>query len=60
MAGWESPLASIEINSNAKLLSVLLKIKYLGFSGSPSAKEPVCQGKRQKRHVFGPWVGKIP
>jgi len=23
-------------------------------------KEPICQGRRGKRHRFDPWVGKIP
>ena len=30
-----------------------------GFPGA-SDKEPTCQWKRQKRHGFNSWVGKIP
>ena len=32
----------------------------MGFPGGTSGKEPACQRKRQKRHSFDPWVGKIP
>ena len=32
----------------------------LGFPGGASDKEPTCQCRRQKRHQFNPWVGKIP
>ena len=31
-----------------------------GFPGDTSGKEPACQCRRHKRHVFDPWVGKIP
>ena len=31
-----------------------------GFPGGASGKEPACQGRRQKRLRFDPWVGKIP
>ena len=30
-----------------------------GFPGVASGKEPVCQGRRCKRHRFDPWVRKI-
>ena len=30
------------------------------FPGGPNGKEPICQGRRCKRHQFNPWVGKIP
>ena len=32
----------------------------VGFPGGISGKEPSCQCRRQKRHKFDPWVGKIP
>ena len=32
----------------------------VGFPGGISGKEPSCQCRRQKRHKFNPWVGKIP
>ena len=32
----------------------------LGFPGGASGKEHTCQCKRCKRHMFDPWVGKIP
>ena len=32
----------------------------LGFPGSSSDKEPICQCRRHKRHGFNPWVRKIP
>ena len=32
----------------------------LGFPGGASDKEPACQSRRQERHRFDPWVGKIP
>ena len=32
----------------------------LGFPGGAIDKEPACQCKRLKRHMFDPWVGKIP
>ena len=31
----------------------------LSFPGGASGKEPTCQSRRQKRHGFNPWVGKI-
>ena len=31
-----------------------------GFPGGTSGKEPACQCRRQERHSFNPWVGKIP
>ena len=53
----------------AHLLEFLMKItfkylkkinRYLGFPGSASGKEPICQCKKYKRHGFDPWVRKIP
>ena len=32
----------------------------LGFPGATSGKEPACQCRRHKRHMFDPWVRKIP
>ena len=32
----------------------------LGFPGSTSGKEPICQCRRHKRHRFNPWIRKIP
>ena len=32
----------------------------MGFPGGASGKEPTCQCRRQKRHGFSAWVGKIP
>ena len=29
------------------------------FPGGASDKEPACQCRRHKRHVFNPWVGKV-
>ena len=31
-----------------------------GFPSGASSKEPSCQCRRHKRHVFDPWVRKIP
>ena len=31
-----------------------------GFADGASGKEPGCQCRRQKRHMFDPWVRKIP
>ena len=31
-----------------------------GFPGGANAKEPTCQCRRQKKHGFISWVGKIP
>ena len=33
---------------------------HLGFPGGTSGKEPVCQCRRLRGHVFDPWVGKMP
>ena len=33
---------------------------YMGIPGGASDKEPACQCRRQERHGFTPWVGKIP
>ena len=35
-------------------------IKYEGFPGDVSGKEPACQCRRHKRLGFNPWVRKIP
>ena len=32
----------------------------LGFPGGTCGKEPVCQGRRCKRHGFAPWVQEDP
>ena len=32
----------------------------MGFPGNTSGKEPSCLCRRQMRHGFGPWIGKIP
>ena len=32
----------------------------VGFPSGTIGKEPSCQCRRQKRHRFDPWVGKIP
>ena len=31
-----------------------------GSAGRDSVKEPACQCRRQKRHGFDLWVGKVP
>ena len=31
-----------------------------GFPGGPRGEEPACRCRRQKRHGFDPWVGKVP
>ena len=31
-----------------------------GFLGGTRDKESTCQYRRHKKHVFDPWVGKIP
>ena len=36
------------------------KMQHLGFPGSASCKEPICQWRSLKRHGFDPWVGDIP
>jgi len=35
-------------------------MKYRGFPGGASGKEPACQCKRYKRNRFDPWVRNIP
>ena len=32
----------------------------MGFPGGASGKEPAYQCRRQKRHMFDPWIGRIP
>ena len=32
----------------------------MGFPGSASGKEPICQCRRHKRLGFNPWARKIP
>ena len=39
---------------------LLLLDWHAGFPGGAIDKEPACQCKRLKRHMFDPWVGKIP
>ena len=31
----------------------------MGLPGGASGKEPACQCKRHRRHMFDPWVRKI-
>ena len=33
---------------------------YIGFVGGAGSKESACQCRRRKRHMFNPWVRKIP
>lgn len=30
----------------------------MDFPGGANDKEPVCQCRRNERHVFNPWIGK--
>ena len=41
-------------------MSILIENVYIDFPGGASDKELKCQCRRQKRHGFNPWVGKIP
>ena len=41
-------------------MSILIENVYVDFRGGTSDKELDCQCRRQKRHEFSPWVGKIP
>ena len=52
--GEEGLIQTLEIKN-----SFMVKLA-LGFSVGASDKEPTCQCRRQKRHQFNPWVGKIP
>ena len=52
------PLYEIKSSQMAKF--IVLTRDYLGFLGSTSGKEPICQCRRCKKHGFNPWVGKIP
>ena len=40
--------------------SFAFQYKEGGFPGGSSGKEPTCQCRRHSRHIFDPWVGKIP
>ena len=40
-------------------MSILIENVYIDFPGGASDKELNCQCRRQKRHGFNPWVGKI-
>ena len=52
-------IVSCPVESFSKyLLSDILAC--LGFPGGASGKELTCQCRRNKRHWFNPWVGKIP
>ena len=39
---------------------LLIPRRNRGFPGGTSGPEPTCKYRRHKRHMFGPWVGKIP
>ena len=32
----------------------------MGFPAGTGGKEHACQCKKQKKHGFNPWIGKIP
>ena len=38
----------------------LLRLAALRIPGGTHGKEPTCQCRKHKRHVFDPWVWKIP
>ena len=40
-------------------LNSLLTLFHRGFPGGASGKEPACWCRRQERHEFNRWVGKI-
>ena len=48
------------IYSLKHIKSMCCSIRNTGFPGGASGKEPTCQCRRQKRHGFAPWIGKIP
>ena len=51
-----SPWFDTSLIINNKYILILL---YSSFPGGGNGKEPACQFRRQKRHRFNPWVGKI-
>ena len=46
-------LQRLSSSSSSKLIGVA------GFPGGASGKEPSCQGRKQQRSGFDPWVGRI-
>ena len=57
-AGKSGVLQSMGSQSRTRL-SDWTELRVPGFPGGASGKEPTCQCRRQKRHGFDPWVGKI-
>ena len=59
-AGGGQGVWSCSLGEAPPSLSELHVAGSLGLPGCPNGKEPICQGRRCKRHQFNPWVGKIP
>ena len=51
---------TIKLNCYQGLWELSPSISVWGFLTGTTGKEPICQCKRCKRHVFNPWVGKVP
>ena len=52
----------MKVKSESEVAQLCLSLSdiYKVFPGGTSGKESACQCRRQKRHGFDPWVGKIP
>ena len=62
-ASPESPALqadSLPLEPSGKLMVYHISSRILGFPGGASGKEPACQCRRCKKHVFDPLVRKIP
>ena len=46
--------------SETQIYQIYVASGGLGLPGGTSDKEPVCHCRRCKRHMFNPWVRKIP
>ena len=58
---WVLSWAKLVLSKYSRFLKIINPyILVLGFPGGSSGKEPTYQCRRLKRHVFHPWVGRIP
>ena len=62
--GWGLTCSIVrEISADFSLEKGVLELPYMvgtGFPGGASGKEPACQSRRHKRHIFNSWVRSVP
>ena len=58
-AGLKLNIKKTKIMASGPITSWQIEREMVGFPGSTSGKESICQCRKLKRCCFNPWVGKI-